>query len=115
MISHVFDFLVDYFTNLNAKKIFGGILVLLGLAFIGKIGGSGDANNAVLYAVGGIFIGGIGFVVIYYDIAKDKIGHGYDELSTLTKAYDKKEPENRKVSAWHMNEESDKNAPPDKN
>ena len=107
MITHIIDFFVDYFTNLNVVKIFGGIIVLLSLAIISKGQISGDPNRAVLYAVVGILIGGIGFVVIYYDMAKDKIGHGYDEINTLTKAYEQKVREERKVNAWHMNKESD--------
>ncbi len=115
MISHVIDFLVDYFTNLNAKKIFGGILVFLGIAIIGKAGSSGDTNSAIMYSIGGILIGGIGFVIVYYDIAKDKIGHGHDELLTLTKAYKQKEREEGKATAWHFNQESDEKTTPDNN
>ncbi len=106
MITHVIDFFIDYFTNLNVKKIFGGILVLVSLAIISMMQSSGDPERAVLYAIVGILIGGIGFVVIYYDMAKDKIGHGYDEINTLTKAYEQKVREERKVNAWHMGKES---------
>ncbi len=70
---------------------------------INRMGVSGNANAAVLYAIGGIMIGGIGFVVIYLDIAKDKINGGHDSLSTLTHAYKQKEAEKRKLSGWNMN------------
>lgn len=114
MINHIIDSLVDYFTNLNAKKIIGGILVFVGLTIIGKIGISRSPNIAVLYAIVGILIGGIGFVVIYYDMARDKVSHGYDELGTLTSALKKKDyPE--KISAWHMPQEPDKKSTPDNN
>lgn len=115
MLPHIIDFLVDYFTNINAKKIFGGILVLLGLVIIGQMGISGNPDTAVLYAIIGIFIAGIGFVVIYYDMAKDKLGGGHDELRTLSEGYKQKELEERKVSGWHMSDNPDKKVTPDKN
>jgi hypothetical protein len=109
MINHVIDFIFDFFTNLNIRKILGGILVLVGIAIINRMGSSGDPNKAILYAIGGILVGGVGFVVIYYDIAKDKASHGHDELGTLTKAYGQKEREKIKVSGWHMDQGSDQN------
>ncbi len=115
MITHVIDFLIDYFTNLSVKKIFGGIIVLLSLAIISKGQISGDPNRAVLYAIVGILIGGIGFIVIYYDMAKDKIGHEYDDIQILTKAYEQKVREERKVNAWHMDKQSSEKNTQDKN
>lgn len=104
------DFLVDFLKNINAKKIGGAILVLVGLALIGRIGTSEDANRGVLLAVAGIIVGGIGFVIIYYDIARDKSGSGHNELNTLANAYKQKEREERKATGWHMDESSDNKA-----
>ncbi len=115
MINHVIDFIFDYFTNLNVRKIFGVILVLVGIAIINRMGASGDPNRAVLYAIGGILLGGIGLVVIYYDIARDKTSHGHDELGTLTKAYKQKEREKVKVTGWHTSQESDQKDANDNN
>jgi hypothetical protein len=106
MIPHIVEFFVDYFTNLNIRKIIGGLLVLIGMWVIGMMGSSGNPNNAVLYAILGILLGGIGFVVIYYDMAKSTVGGGYDELDTLAKAYKQEEFRKNKVSGWHMNQES---------
>lgn len=99
MIFRIIDFLVDYFTNIGAKKIFAGILVLAGLTVMGQAGRSGDPSWTVLYVAAGIVLGGIGIVVIYYDIAKDRIGHRYDELHTLTHAYKQKEREEKQATA----------------
>ena len=108
MLTHMIDFLVDFFTNLNAKKIFGGILVLIGLAILGRIVSagliSGDANVGVLYAAGGILVGGVGLVIIYYDMAKDKTSSGHSEIDTISKAYEQKAREDLKTSGWHMNQ-----------
>lgn len=108
VFSHILNFLIDYFTNLNAKKVFGGILVLIGMSIIGRTGVSGNADKAVLYAICGILLAGVGLVVIYFDIAKDKIGRKHDELGTLTKAYEQKEREERKISTWHLDQKAEK-------
>lgn len=112
MIFHIIEFIVDYFTNLNIKKILGGILALVGIAIIGKVSTSSNPNNAVLYAIMGIIIGGIGFVIIYHDIAKDKAGTDYDELSVLSKGLEQKETKRTKIAAWHMEQESNENSKP---
>ena len=116
MLTHIIDFLVDYFTNLNAKKIFGGILVLTGLAILGRIVSSGlrsgDANVGILFAIGGILVGGVGLVIIYYDIAKDRTSNRHDELELLSKAYKQNEYKEGKDSAPDTNQDSgDKNTP----
>ena len=116
MLTHIIDFLVDYFTNLNAKKIFGGILVCVGLATLGRIVSSGlrsgDATVGVLYAIGGILVGGVGLVIIYYDTAKDKTNNRYSELDLLSKVYKQNEHKEGKASAPDMNQDSDdKNTP----
>jgi len=115
MITHIIDFFIDYFTNLNVVKILGGIMALSGLSIISKGQSSGDPNTAVLYSVVGILIGGIGFIIIYYDMAKDKMGRGNDDIHTLTKAYEQKVLEERKINAWHMNKESDEKNTQDNN
>ena len=106
MIPHIIEFLVDYFTNLNIRKIIGGLLALIGMAIISRLGISGNPDTAVLYAVFGILIGGMGFVVIYLDIAKDKRDGNYDELGTLSKAYKENEFKKSKVIGWHMDQGS---------
>lgn len=107
MLSHVIDFVVDYFTNLNLTKIIGGILILAGLALLGSMGASGNPEKAVWYAVGGLLVGGAGFVVVYYDISKDKADQGgYSELDTLAKAYKQDTQAKRKITAWGMNQDS---------
>jgi ABC-type nickel/cobalt efflux system permease component RcnA len=113
MISHIIEFLVDYFTNLNARKIIGGLLVLAGLWFIGRMSINGNVNVAVLYGIGGIIIGGIGTVVIYHDIAKDKLHGGYDELGTLTKALDHDARQERKAAVSHTDQNAENTEHPD--
>jgi hypothetical protein len=103
MISHILDFIVDYFTNVNIPKIIGGVLVLIGTIVTGYMIGPGSADRAVLFGVVGSLISGIGFVVIYYDMAKDKQGSKYNELETLNNALKQKEFEERKITAWNMN------------
>ena len=107
MFNHIIDFVIAYFTHLNAKKIFAGILMIVGLVAVQKIASSGDINLGLMYAVGGIFIGGIGFVIAYYDIANDKTNGGYNELDTITKAYEQKKHEDIKISSWHINEDTE--------
>ncbi|HSX30553.1 MAG TPA: hypothetical protein VLE99_01425 [Candidatus Saccharimonadales bacterium] len=114
MLLHLIDFLVDYFRNLNVRKITGGILALIGLAILGKMTTSGDTNRAVLYAIGGILVSGVGFIVVYYDIAKDKTRSRYSELDTLTKAHTQNEHEDGKASTWHMNQGPDNKNTPNK-
>lgn len=112
LLLHLIDFLVDYFSNLNVKKIVGGTLVLIGLAILGRIVGSGNPDRAVLYAIGGILIGGAGLIVVYYDIAKDKTDSRYNELDMLSKVSKRNEHEGKGVTAWHMDQGSgDKNTP----
>lgn len=86
MLQHIVDFLTDYFTNLNVKKIFGGIIVLVGLAIIGSMSAGRGGDSTVLYAVGGILVASVGSIVIYYDIAKDKAPSNYSELEILANA-----------------------------
>ena len=81
--------------------------MIIGLVGIQRITSSGDVNKALLYAVGGIFIGGIGFVIAYYDIANDKINGGYSELDTIAKAYEQKRHEERKITSWHIDEDAE--------
>ncbi len=106
MIFHIFDFIIDYFTNLNARKIFGGILVLIGWAIVGRVGISSDMSKGVLIMCGGLLISGIGLAVIYYDMAQDKIGRGRNDLEMVAKAYKQKELEERKVTGWRMDDDS---------
>jgi hypothetical protein len=76
------------------------------------VASSGDSNKAVLYAVAGIFLGGIGFVIIYFDMAKDKIGGNFDELGTLAKGYEQKERDKQTPQGWHMPEGDIPHDPP---
>jgi hypothetical protein len=96
---HIVNFLVDYITNLNIKKIVGGVIFLAGLALINKAILTGNTDSAILYAICGILVGGVGAVIIYYDMAKDKIGTTYNELDTISNAYKYKESENKKATA----------------
>lgn len=106
MFSHIIEFVIDYFTNFNPKKAFGGILILIGFAGLQRIGSAGNANVGFIFAVGGLIIGGIGFVIVYYDIAKDKSGGRYDEMDTLDKAYQQQIRDKQKLSKWDMNVET---------
>ncbi len=105
MIFHIFDFIIDFFTNLNARKVFGGILVLIGWSIVGNVGISSDMSKGVLVMCGGLVISGIGLAIIYYDMAQDKIGRGRSDLEMVAKAYQQKEREERKVSSWHMDDD----------
>jgi len=107
MIFELFHFIADYFTNLNPKKIIGGIIVLIGLILIGNVISAGDINRAVLYAISGVIVGGVGAVVIYYDMAKDKIGTTYNELDTISNAYKYQEDERKNATAWNMDQGSE--------
>jgi hypothetical protein len=102
MLVHIIDFLVDYFTNLNVKKVFGGVLVLAGLSVISRAGLASDTNITILLSIIGIVIGGVGFVIIYYDMAKDKNGGDFDELGTLVNGYKQGEEKKPKLTGWHM-------------
>lgn len=86
MLQHIFDFLTDYFTNLNAKKIIGGIIVLVGLVILANVSAARTMDGTVLYALGGILVASVGSIVIYYDIAKDKAPSNYNELEILANA-----------------------------
>lgn len=105
MLFHIINFLVDYFTNLNAKKIFGGILVLIGFAITSKIPSNPDLNTAMLYGAGGILLGGIGFIIIYYDIAKDKAAQEYNELQTIVQAHKDRQADEKKVAPANKDSE----------
>lgn len=59
---------------------------------------SGDLNVGMMYAIGGIVVAGVGFVIIYYDMAKDKTSSNYNELETLTKA----KKQNEQLRGWHI-------------
>lgn len=87
MFSNIIDFFIDYFTHLNTPKIIGGIIFLIGIFLLGSVTSSGDTSKATLFAVGGIFVGGIGAIIISYDIAKDKNEQNYNELETFSRAY----------------------------
>lgn len=106
MITHIIDFIVDYVTNFNLKKLIGGIIVLIGLASLSRISQSADASIAVLYAIVGIFIGGIGFVIIYFDMAKTKVSRGQDDHTILAKSYEQQAQATRKPAGWHMDHEN---------
>jgi hypothetical protein len=106
MFSHILDFIVDFFTNLNAKKVFGAVLALLGIWLLQHITRAGSDNVGMIYAVAGLLIGGIGFTIIYFDIAKDKVGGGYNELETLSKGYQQEARDKQKPTGWHMDEPS---------
>lgn len=114
MLSHILDFLVDFFTNLNAKKIFGALVALAGIWMLQMVPGANDPNKGVAYAIVGILLGGVGFIIIYYDIAKDKHGGGFDQLDTIAKGYEQKEHEKGKLTGWHMPEETFSKHPSDK-
>jgi hypothetical protein len=107
VLSHIIKFLVDFFTNLNLNKIIGAILFIIGLALIGLMGSSGNANIAVIYAVIGIAIGGVGAIIIYYDFTKDNVGIRYNELDTLSKAQKQKQTNEKNVVGWHIDDESE--------
>lgn len=106
VFSHVVEFLVNYFNNLNLKKIIGGAMVLLGLGIFAKMGVLGDPNKAVLYAIVGIIVGGVGLVIIYFDMAKDKSGRGFDEEKLLVAAYKDKAREKKNMDGWHIDSDS---------
>lgn len=98
------DFIIDYFAHLNARKAIGGILAVFGIGMLGQINGQSNANAGILFAIGGLIVGGIGFVIIYFDMANDKNGGNFDSMDTLTKAYKQEARENRKITTWHMDE-----------
>lgn len=108
MLSAVLEFLVAYVGHLNAKKIFGTIIVLAGLGIMGSMGTTGNADKAVFVAIAGILVGSVGFVIIYYDIAKDKTGAHYDEMETLVKAAKSDPAANRKITSWGLKDPSNK-------
>jgi hypothetical protein len=104
MLRHVLNFLIDYTAHINAKKIFGGTLTLLGFICISKIRTASDPNDAIAYALAGIVVGGVGLIVIYYDIAKDKLDSSRSELSMLAEAQKQKERQKTNASSWHMDQ-----------
>jgi hypothetical protein len=104
VFTHIVNFLVDFFTHLNARKVFGGVLVLLGLWLVQNLAGAGGSNLALMYGAAGILVGGIGAVIIYLDMTKDKAGGGFSELDTIAKGYEQKERDKHQPSGWHMPE-----------
>lgn len=107
MISHILDFIAAFFTNITAKKIIGALLVFGGMGVIAMMGGSQDANKAVLLAVIGIILSGIGLALIYHDIAKDKLGRSYSDVETLSKTPELQRPQKPETQAWHMDDRTD--------
>lgn len=81
--------------------------MLIGIAIMGKIQTSEDINSALLYGILGILVGGIGFVIIYYDMAKDKLGRENDDLHLITTAHKQHTHEKGKISSWHMDQVPD--------
>ena len=102
MLNHIIGFIVDFFTNLNAKKILGAILAVAGLALLNRIPAAGNTNVGMLYGVAGLLIGGVGLVIIYFDIAKDKINGNFSELDTVDKALKQQTLESKKAAPWNM-------------
>lgn len=112
MIMRIIDFLIEYFSNINARKIFGGILVLLGLALLSRIVSSGNTSVGIMYVIGGILVGGVGLIIVFFDMAKDKTKNRYNELDILTKAYGQTEHNAYKAPTPDIGQSSDeKNAP----
>jgi len=108
MIPHILEFLTNYFTHLNLKKILGGILAIVGVGMLGQISIQSNPNRGILFAFGGIIIGSIGLIIIYIDMANDKNRGGFNELDTISKAYKQKVHENKNISTWHMDNEIDR-------
>ncbi len=107
----VLEFLIEFFSNITIQRIFGAIILIGGMWLISKGFSTGDPNSFILYATGGILFGGIGAVIIYHDFAKDKtygISH-YNELETLTRAYDKQDRDKKHLESWHMDDKNTKN------
>ena len=102
MLSHIIDFVVDYFTNLTVRKILGGILVLVGMAVIERIGLSGAADTALVYMLVGVLIAGVGLAIIYYDMAQDKTGRSGNDLELIVKTHQREQQAKKKDLGWHM-------------
>lgn len=69
---------------------------MIGLAVIQRIGSSGDVNRGLLYFFGGLIVCGVGTVIIYHDIAKDKTGIAQNDIELLAKAYKQKDRVDKK-------------------
>jgi hypothetical protein len=91
MLIQLIDFFIDFFRNINTKKIIGAIFMIVGLLLIGEIYRSDDLNEGMQFLFAGVFVAGIGTVIIYHDIAADKAGTPKDDLELIAKAYEKKE------------------------
>lgn len=110
LLRSIVEFGVEFFTDLTIRRVIGAIVFLFGCWLISKGFETGDPNRFVLFACFGILIGGAGAVAIYYDFAKHKAAgrYHYSETETLTKALDYKQQEDKPVSRWSMDEDSDK-------
>lgn len=98
----ILEFVVDFFLNLTIRKAIGGILVLIGLSFVGRVGPGMAVESAVLVGVIGIVIGGIGATVIVYDQVRVR---QYSDAEILSKAFRDK-PQKRDVLPWNMDDET---------
>lgn len=98
----ILEFVVDFFLNLTIRKAIGGILVLIGLSFVGRVGPGMAVESAVLAGVIGIVIGGIGATVIMYDQVRVR---QYSDAEILSKAFRDK-PQKRDVLPWNMDDET---------
>lgn len=107
MIPHILEFLTNYFTHLNLKKILGGILAIVGIGMLGQISMQSNINKGILFAFGGIIIGSVGLIIIYIDMANDKKSSEFNELDTISKAYKQKAHEDKNISTWHTDNEID--------
>lgn len=105
------EFLGNFFSNLSVKKIIGALLFIGGCWLISRGMQTGDADRFILFAGAALVVGGIGAVIIYYDMAKDGVnGKGqYDELATLTKAYSHKTQEDQRPAGGHTEEKTANN------
>lgn len=90
LIRPTLEFIVDFFTGITLKRVGGAVILLAGLWVVQYGQSTGDANKLIIYTVAGLIVGGVGAVIIYYDMGKAKIHGqaGFNELETLEKGFD---------------------------
>lgn len=77
------EFVVDYFRDLTVRRVIGGLLFFAGAWFISLGQKTGDMDKLVAFGVAGLVVGGVGAIIVHYDISKQR---NFSEMDVLAKA-----------------------------